>query len=111
MADGDSVVAALPVRDTNDQVAVFAKNGLGKKFVMTEVPLQKRAGKGLVCYKPTDSTGNLIAATLVSDEDNILIVGTPTSICVSATEIPELGRASIGNQIIKNSKINSVSKV
>jgi DNA gyrase subunit A len=111
LADGDSVVAALPVRDTNDKVAVFAKNGLGKKFVMTELPLQKRAGKGLVCYKPTDSTGNLIAATLVSDEDNILIVGTPTSICVSATEIPELGRASIGNQIIKNSKINSVSKV
>jgi DNA gyrase subunit A len=111
LADGDSVVAALPVRDTNDKIAIFARNGLGKKIAFTELPLQKRAGKGLVCYKPTDSTGNLIAATLVSDEDNVLIVGTPSSICISATEIPELGRASIGNQIIKNSKINSVSKV
>jgi DNA gyrase subunit A len=111
LADGDSVIAALPVRDINDKVAVFAKNGLGKKFTMTELPIQKRGGKGLACYKPTDSTGSLVAATLVSDEDNVLVVGTPSSICVSASDIPELGRASIGNQIIKNSKIHSVSKV
>ena len=111
LADGDTVVAALPVRDMNDKVAVFARNGLGKKFSMTELPIQKRAGKGLVCYKPTESTGTLIAAALVSDSDNVLVVGTPSSICVSAADIPELSRVSIGNQIIKNSKINSVSKV
>ena len=111
LADGDSVIAALPVRDLNDKVAVFAKNGLGKKFTMTELPIQKRAGKGLVCYKPTESTGHLVAATLVSDEDNVLVVGTPSSICISASDIPELSRASIGNQVIKNSKIHSVSKV
>ena len=111
LADGDTVVAALPVRDINDKVAVFARNGLGKKFSMTELPIQKRAGKGLVCYKPTDSTGTLIAAALVSDSDNVLVVGTPSSICVSAADIPELSRVSIGNQIIKSSKINSVSKV
>ena len=111
LADGDYVVAALPIRDTNDKLAVFTKNGLAKKFALTELPIQKRAGKGLVCYKPTESTGLVVAAGLVSDEDNVLIVGSPSSICISAKEIPELGRASIGNQVIKNSKINSVSKV
>ena len=111
LTDGDSVVAALPVRDMNDKLAIFTKGGLAKKFALTELPIQKRAGKGLVCYKPTDITGNVVSAALVSDEDNILIVGTPSSICISAKEIPELGRASIGNQVIKNSKINSVSKV
>ena len=111
LADGDSVITALPIRDMNDKVAVFAQNGLAKKFALTELPTQKRAGKGLMCYKPSDITGPIMAATLVSDEDNVLIVGTPSSICISAKEIPELGRASIGNQVIKNSKIGSVSKV
>ena len=111
LADGDSVITALPIRDINDKVAVFAQNGLAKKFSLTELSMQKRAGKGLMCYKPSDITGPIMAATLVSDEDNVLIVGTPSSICISAKEIPELGRASIGNQVIKNSKIGSVSKV
>ena len=111
LTNNDYIVSALPVRDVNDSLAIFTHNGLGKKFALTELPIQKRAGKGLMCYKPTDSTGNVCAAALVSDTDNILVVGTPTSICVSATDIPELGRSSIGNQIIKNSKINSVSKV
>ena len=95
----------------NDKIAVFSANGLAKKFPITELTAQKRAGKGLVCYKPTNTTGNIVAAALISDEDNILVVGTPASICISAKEVPELGRVSIGNQVIKNSKINSVSKV
>ena len=64
-----------------------------------------------MCYKPTDSTGYIAGVTLIDDQDNILILGDKSSICVSAQEIPLLGRASIGNQVIKNSKINSVSKV
>ena len=111
LAEGDYVVAALPVRNVGDQIALFAQNGLGKKFEMTELPLQKRAGKGLMCYKGSDATGSVTAATLVSDEDNVLILGDKSSICIEATEIPSLGRASIGNQLIKNSKILSVSKV
>lgn len=111
LADGDCVVAALPVRNIGDQIALFAQNGLGKKFEMNDLPLQKRAGKGLMCYKGSDITGPVTAATLVSDEDNVLILGDRSSICIEATEIPSLGRASMGNQLIKNSKILSVSKV
>ena len=111
LADGDSVVAALPVRDIKDSLAIFAYNGLSKKFNLTELPMQKRAGKGLLCYKPTESTGPVVAACLISDEDNLLILGDKSSICISAIEIPELSRGSVGNQVIKNSKILSVSKV
>lgn len=111
LAEGDCVVAALPVRNIGDQIALFAQNGLGKKFEMNDLPLQKRAGKGLMCYKGSDVTGPVTAATLVSDEDNVLILGDRSSICIEATEIPSLGRASMGNQLIKNSKILSVSKV
>ena len=107
----DSIIAALPVRNGNDHLAIFVSSGLCKKFELSELPLQKRAGKGLLCYKPTDITGNVVSAVLVDDTDNILVLGDKSSICVSAQEIPLLSRTSIGNQVIKNSKINSVSKV
>jgi DNA gyrase subunit A len=111
LTDGDSIVAAIPVRNTNDKLAVFVQGGMAKKFSLDELPIQKRAGKGLMCYKPTDSTGKVAAATLIEDTDNVLIIGDSTSICISAEEIPVLGRASIGNQVIKNNIIKSVSKV
>lgn len=107
----DEVIAALPLRHDTDVIAIISETGLGKKFSSSELPMQKRAGKGLICYKPTNSTGFVADGALISDEDNILVIGDKSSICVSATEIPELSRASIGNQIIKNNKVKSISKV
>ena len=111
LAEEDKVVAALAIRDIKDKLAIFSANGLGKKIDLKELPVQKRAGKGLMCYKPTDATGNITAATLIADEDNILVIGNKKSICISAAEVPELGRASIGNQIIKEEKIKVVNKI
>ena len=107
----DKIVAAMAVRNGNDKIAVFANGGLSKKIDLSELPVQKRAGKGLICYKPTESTGKVAAAALVEDSDSVLIIGDKTSICIGASDIPNLGRSSVGNQVIKNSKILSVSKV
>ena len=107
----DEVVAALPVRDDRDSLALFTEHGQGKKILPSECILQKRGGKGLICYKPTAITGNIACATLVDDKDNVLIVGQKTSICISASEIPALGRASIGNQLLKGTKVIGVSKI
>ena len=111
IASDDVIIGAQPVRNLTDKLAIFSQSGLSKKFGLEELPLQKRAGKGLMCYKPTDSTGLVSAAALVEDSDNVLIIGDKNSICIEASEIPVLGRASIGNQVIKNSKVLSVSKV
>ena len=107
----DYVVAALPIRDKDDSLAIFTDGGLGKKISLEELPLQKRAGKGLMCYKPNATSGEVTAAALISNEDNLLICGNTNSICISAAEVPLLSRASLGNQILKNGKIVSVSKV
>ena len=111
LAAGDEVVAVWPIRHDTDKLALFSEKGLGKKIDLSELPLQKRGGKGLICYKTTDSTGGVVAAALIEDTDNVLICGDKTSICIEATEIPALGRASIGNQLIKNNTVVSVSKV
>lgn len=111
MGDGDNIVSAIPVRNANDKLAIFVEGGMAKKFSLDELPVQKRAGKGLMCYKPTSATGSVAAATLIEDSDAVLIIGDNSSICIAGDEIPVLGRSSIGNQVIKNNTIKSVSKV
>lgn len=103
----DKVVAGLVVRHDTDDLAIFAENGLAKKIKLTELASQKRAGKGVIVYK----NNNIASATLITSGDRILVCGTKTSLCVAADDIPEMGRTSIGNQIIKGSQVLSVSKV
>lgn len=107
----DEVVAALPLRNINDQLAIFSSKGYGKKIAQSEITLQKRAGKGILCYKVNDESGYVSAAQLVSDEDNILLIGNKNSICISATEVSEMGRLALGNLILKNNNLLSASKV
>ena len=111
LSDNDYVVDTLVIRDKTDKLAIFSENGLGKKIDLSEMPLQKRAGKGLICYKSSGSSGPVVAGSLVSNEDMVLVCGDHTSICIKAEEIPSLTRIALGNQIIKNNKIISVSKV
>lgn len=103
----DYVVAALPVRHEEDYLALFTNKGLGKKLAPKELINQKRAGKGVICYK--DET--VAAAAMVSDEDSLLLVGDKNSICIAAKDVPVLSRTGLGNQMIKSGKVTTVSKV
>lgn len=107
LAEGDEVIAALPVHKDTDEVAVFASNGMGKKIPLTEFPTQARGGKGTSVYKD----GELVGAAMVSNEDNILICGNKTNICIPASDIPSLGKTAIGNIMIKDNKVISITKI
>lgn len=107
LADNDEVLVGLPIKHLTDTLAVFSENGLAKKTSLDEYPVQGRGGKGLAVLKD----GVVVGAALVSDDDLILLCGKPNSICISAKDIPQLGRISVGNQMINGSKIRSVVKV
>lgn len=104
--EGDEVLTGLPIKHNTDYLATFSTNGTARKTALEEFPVQGRNGKGLKI-----GSGELVGAALVSDEDNLLIVGAPNSICISATEIPLLSRVAQGNVMIKNSAIRSVIKL
>jgi len=104
--DGDEVITSLVVRNGNDNLAVFTVGGLVKKIAPTELVIQRRAGKGVTCHKGDD----IAAAALVDDTDSVLVIGLSKSICISASDIPLLGRQAAGNIAIKD-RIQSVSKV
>lgn len=108
---GDRVVAALPVRDETDGVGVFSLSGLGKRIKTSDFSRQARGGKGVIIYKPTATSGEVVAGAMIGDEDSVLLTGNPNSLCISGKDIPVLSRQSIGNQLIKGGKISSVSKI
>jgi DNA gyrase subunit A len=105
LAEGDEVITALPVHKDTDKVAIFTAGGLGKKVDLKDFPSQNRGGKGTIASKE-----EIVGAAMVSDEDNILVVGNKNSICFSAKDIPLLSRSGIGNILIKNNRVLSVTK-
>ena len=111
IADDDEVLIGLPIRNEKDTLAVFTELGSAKKINVSEFPLQGRGGKGVIAYKPSSFTGNLIGAVMVNDEDNILLTGSQ-AICISAQELPLLSRTAIGVSAIKTGeKIKGVVKI
>lgn len=110
LSNGDEIVAGVPVRDAKDKLAIFSEQGYGKCIALTELPLQKRGGKGIIVYKPSDVVGNITCCSLVTNEDTVLLAGKTSSICISAAEIPLLGRSAIGSSLIQGT-VTSATKV
>ena len=110
LKEGDEVVAALPVHKSTDQVAMITSAGLGKKVPVEQFTAQGRGGKGVIAYKLTEGA-EVAGAAMVSDEDNILITGNYTTICISAKEIPQASKIASGSILIKNNKVTNVTKI
>ena len=102
--ENDIVVRGIPITNKNATIAIIDINGYGKRCKIDEFIIQGRGGKGL-------KTGCKIAgAELVTEEDNLLLMGKPNSICISATELVVQGRNTIGTKLAKNN-IDKVVKI
>ena len=102
--ENDIVVRGIPITNKNATIAIIDVNGYGKRCKIDEFITQGRGGKGL-------KTGCKIAgAELVTEEDNLLLIGKPNSICISATELVVQGRNTIGTKLAKNN-IDKVVKI
>ena len=105
----DEVIVGLPIKSKEDIIAIFSTKGYGKRVSIKEFNIQGRGGKGLIIYKPSNIYGEIVGASIVSNNDTILLTGQPNSICISATDLPLLSRTSFGNIMIK-SNISSIVK-
>ena len=111
LSDDDEVLIGLPVYKLTDYIAFVTSNGYVKKCKIDDFPTQMRAGKGIIAYRPTLTTGEIVGAVMINDIDNFLMIGQPNSICIGCKEIPLLSRISSGSIAIKNSKVMSVVKL
>ena len=105
----DEVILALPVRNPTDDIAIFDMNGTGRRIKLNKILPQNRNGKGQVYAKDARTA----AACLVEENDSVLVCGNKTSLCLKASEIPEVSnKTAIGNILIKgNDYIKTASKV
>ena len=107
LREDDEVLTCLPIHKVTDELLVVDESGNGKRLELREFPLQNRGGLGLVISK-----NPLVGLCLVDDKDKILITGNKNTICIDASSVPSvLTRASIGNMLIKNNRVMSVSKI
>ena len=113
----DEVVSMELDIDKSRKMLVITENGFGKRTPLDEYRLQARGGKGVATYDKTKfgKTGMLVGATLVSDEDEIMIINSDGVIIrIRAGEITKSGRTTQGVKIMKvekGKKIVSFAKV
>ena len=109
LKDGDSVITALPIRNPDDDVAIFSNSGLGRRVSLKSFTPQARNGRGTMYAKNADAAG----ACMVTDGDMILVCGDKTSICIKAEEMTKTeSKDTLGTIVLKgNTKITGVSKV
>ena len=105
LEEGDEVVAGLPIHKETDCLALVAEAGIGKKLTLADLPRQTKGGKGIILYKDQVVAG----AAMVSDEDNILIIGRST-VTISAKDIPQYSKTADGVILIK-SKVKQIVKL
>ena len=101
--DDDVIVGMVPVTE-NGELLVISERGYGKRSTVDDYRQQNRGGKGLITYKVTEKTGNLVGCTQVTDDEDLLIItDSGVIIRVSAVEIPVLSRATSGVRLMKAS--------
>ena len=97
LREGDEVVAAVRASDENAAVLTVTENGYGKRTLLGEYGLRNRGCMGLMTYRITDKTGEIVGAKKINgDEDVLLVSDDGTIIRMEAGSISLLGRATQG---------------
>ena len=92
----------------------ITENGFGKRTELDEYRVQIRGGKGVITYKITPKTGELVGIRIVNDNDDImLITENGTIIRLNVNEISVLGRSTQGVTLMRTNegKVVSVEKI
>lgn len=97
----DEVVGMVPVTE-DGELLVISRKGMGKKTTLDGYKTQRRGGTGLITYKTTEKTGELVGCALVGDDKDLLIVtDSGVVIRLATSEIPTLSRATSGVKLMR----------
>jgi DNA gyrase subunit A len=98
---GQSVIAMLVAEDESQSVLTATENGYGKRTPITEYTRHGRGGKGMIAITQSERNGKVVAATLVREADEIMLI-TDRGVLVRTrvSEIREMGRATQGVTLI-----------
>lgn len=101
--DDDSIIGMEPIiAGGKATLLAITENGFGKRTELDEYRVQNRGGRGVITYKITPKTGDIVGIRIVNgDEDVMLITDTGTIIRLNVEEISILGRATQGVTLMR----------
>lgn len=115
LGNGCKVVALLTTDDIKANVLTATENGYGKRTTVEEYRLASRGTQGVKAIGESVRNGKLVAAKLVSDEDEIMLITTGgVLIRTKVDSIRETGRSAQGVKLIdlgKDEKLVDLEKV
>ena len=101
LAEGQTVIALLVADGEEQSVLTATENGFGKRTPIVEYTRHARATQGMIAIQTSARNGKVVAATLISTEDEIMLITTGgVLIRTRAKEIREMGRATQGVTLI-----------
>ncbi|WP_339936505.1 DNA gyrase subunit A [Undibacterium luofuense] len=101
LEEGQQVIALLVAENEQQSVLTATENGFGKRTLITEYTRHGRGTKGMIAIQTSERNGKVVAATLVSSTDEIMLITTGgVLIRTRVSEIREMGRATQGVTLI-----------
>jgi len=102
------------IAGANATLLAITENGFGKRTELDEYRVQTRGGKGVITYKVTPKTGNIVGIRIVEEADDLmLITDTGTIIRLNVAGISVLGRSTQGVTLMRTNegRVVSIEKI
>ncbi len=102
LRDGDEVVACVVAEAGSDpEILTVSSNGYGKRTKLDLYRVQSRGGKGIINFKVTSKTGQVVGAMTVAENDAlILLTSTNKIIRIGVEGVRSVGRATQGVRLV-----------
>jgi len=109
------VIALLVAENEQQSVLTATENGYGKRTSIIEYTRHGRGTQGMIAIQTSARNGKVVAATLVDQDDEIMLIGTNgVLIRTRVKEIREMSRATQGVTLInldKGDKLAGLSRI
>ena len=115
-SEKDDEVISMQLDIKGEYIMFATKNGMGKRTKFSEFKPQHRGGKGVICYKITEKTGEIVAASAVDEGDQLLLITDGGIILrMNADDVSVIGRNTSGVKIMNvagsESKVTGMARV
>lgn len=112
--EDDFVIGMESILADNKKATLLeiTENGFGKRTELDEYRVQNRGGKGVITYKITPKTGNIVGIRVTNeDDDAMLITNSGTIIRIKVKDVSILGRATQGVTLMRTSENEKVVSI
>ncbi|EQB72649.1 MAG: hypothetical protein AMDU1_APLC00005G0028 [Thermoplasmatales archaeon A-plasma] len=111
LKDGEYIITGFVAQD-DEEILTVSEKGIGKRTPISEFSVHHRGTSGILVFKKTDRTGNLVKAIPVKPDDEIMIITrNEKTIRLKVNGIKTQKRVTSGVKLIDTSDDDTVIEV